>query len=161
MATSSSNIFDTAGIRIPPDACIVIVRTAWNAALVDKLQEGAVKKLNEHGVKHEVVIVPGAFEIGFAIRHYFENAVSRPQAFIALGCVLKGDTPHFDFVSKAVTDSVAQLNLSLPVPVIFGVLTVNDRQQAEARTGGSEGHKGEEAAATALQMIHWMHSIGK
>jgi 6,7-dimethyl-8-ribityllumazine synthase len=73
--------------------------------------------------------------------------------------VLRGDTPHFDYVCRAVTDNIADLNLSLPVPVIFGVLTVDNRQQAEDRIGGSHGHKGEEAASTALQMISLIHQL--
>ncbi len=76
-----------------------------------------------------------------------------PDAFIALGCVIKGDTPHFDYVCKAITDGVVQLNLSLPVPTIFGVLTVNNEEQAIERIGGKHGHKGEEAAITAMKMI--------
>ena len=78
---------------------------------------------------------------------------NKADAFIALGCVIKGDTPHFDYVCKAVTDGVTQLNLSLPVPTIFGVLTVNTEEQANERIGGKHGHKGEEAAVTALKMI--------
>ncbi|MBA3675703.1 MAG: 6,7-dimethyl-8-ribityllumazine synthase, partial [Chitinophagaceae bacterium] len=74
-------------------------------------------------------------------------------AFIALGCVLRGDTPHFDYVCKAVTDGVIQLNLSLPVPTIFGVLTVDNDKQALDRVGGVHGNKGEEAAISALKMI--------
>jgi len=70
-----------------------------------------------------------------------------------LGCVIRGDTPHFDYICKAVTDGLAQLNLLLPVPSIFGVLTVDSRQQADERIGGKHGHKGEEAAMTAIKMI--------
>jgi 6,7-dimethyl-8-ribityllumazine synthase len=78
-----------------------------------------------------------------------------------LGCVLRGDTPHFDYVCKAVTDGVVQLNLMLPVPTIFGVLTVDKQQQADERIGGVHGHKGEEAAMTALKMIQVMHTFKK
>lgn len=159
MAITDSNIFDTAGIRIPKDACVVIVRTAWNREIIDKLEQGAVGKLDMLGVSHEVVTVPGAFEIGFAIRRYYEQSSKKPDAFIALGCVLRGDTPHFDYVSQSVTDAITQLNLSLPVPVIFGVLTVDNMEQANERTGGKHGNKGEEAAVTALQMIQLNHSF--
>ena len=76
-----------------------------------------------------------------------------PDAYITLGAVIRGDTPHFDYVCKAVTDGVVQLNLSLPVPVIFGVLTVDNEEQAKERIGGKHGHKGMEAAITALKMI--------
>jgi 6,7-dimethyl-8-ribityllumazine synthase len=101
------------------------------------------------------VTVPGAFEIPFAIKNYWENAgkKKRPDAFVALGCVIRGDTPHFDYVCKAVTDGVVQLNLSLPVPTIFGVLTVDNDEQAKERIGGKHGHKGEEASITVVKMI--------
>jgi 6,7-dimethyl-8-ribityllumazine synthase len=73
--------------------------------------------------------------------------------------VIKGDTPHFDYVCKAVTDGVVQLNLMLPVPTIFGVLTVDNQQQADDRVGGKHGHKGEEAAVTALKMIAFKYPL--
>ena len=100
--------------------------------------------------------VPGAFEIPFAIHAYWETTKyhsCKADAFIALGCVIKGDTPHFEYVCSAVTNGIAELNLKLPVPSIFGVLTVNNQEQADERTGGIHGHKGEEAAATAIKMI--------
>jgi 6,7-dimethyl-8-ribityllumazine synthase len=132
------------------------VKTEWNAAIVDQLERGCIAILEKHAVKKIVVItVPGAFEIPFAIKNYWENSnkKKKPDAFIALGCVVKGDTPHFEYVCKAVTDGVLQLNLSLPVPTIFGVLTVDTEQQANERIGGKHGHKGEEAGITALRMI--------
>ena len=70
-----------------------------------------------------------------------------------MGCVVRGDTPHFDYICNAVTNGILQLNLSIPVPVIFGVLTVDSNEQAKERVGGEHGHKGEEAAITALKMI--------
>jgi 6,7-dimethyl-8-ribityllumazine synthase len=102
-----------------------------------------------------ILIGPGAVEIPFAIKNYWESTGKKhkPDAFIALGCVIKGDTPHFDYVCKMVADGVLQLNLLLPVPSIFGVLTVNTEEQAMERIGGKHGHKGEEAALTALKMI--------
>ena len=156
MSTSSSNLYNTTGIQIPKGACVVIVRTEWNAATVDKLEEGCNKVLVENNVQHMSITVPGAFEIPFAIKNYWEKAgkKKRPDAFIALGCVIRGDTPHFDYVCKAVTDGVVQLNLLLPVPTIFGVLTVDNELQARERIGGKHGHKGEEAAVTAIKMIN-------
>ena len=76
-----------------------------------------------------------------------------------MGCVIRGDTPHFDYVCKAITEGVLQVNLSLPVPTIFGVLTVDNQIQIDERTGGIHGHKGEEAAVTALKMIALKHSF--
>ena len=138
------------------NACVVIVRTEWNAEIVDELEAGCVRQLKEKGLLNiKVINVPGAFEIAFAIKSYWEQSKkkNKPAAFIALGCVLRGDTPHFDYVCKAVTDGVVQLNLLLPVPTIFGVLTVDNQQQADERIGGKHGHKGEEAAITAMKMI--------
>jgi 6,7-dimethyl-8-ribityllumazine synthase len=138
------------------DACIVLVKTEWNEAIVGQLERGAIAMLEKTGVKKIVVItVPGAFEIPFTIKNYWERSSkkNRPDAFIALGCVIRGDTPHFDYVCRAVTDGVLQLNLSLPVPTIFGVLTVDNEQQAMDRIGGKHGHKGEEAAVTVLKMV--------
>lgn len=138
------------------DACIVLVKTEWNASIVDELEKGCHDELTKQGIKKIISItVPGAFEIPFAIKNYWEKTKKkkRPDAFIALGCVIRGGTPHFDYICKAVTDGVVQLNLSLPVPTIFGVLTVDNEEQAKERIGGKHGHKGEEAAITALKML--------
>ena len=147
------------------NACIVIVRTEWNAEVVDELERGCKKILSEHGIKNITVLtVPGAFEIAFGIKSYWDLNKYKsdcPLAFIALGCVLRGDTPHFEYVCKGVTDGVVQLNLLLPVPTIFGILTVDTQQQANDRIGGKDGHKGEEAAITALKMIALQKSFKK
>jgi 6,7-dimethyl-8-ribityllumazine synthase len=152
------------GIR-DADACIIIVRTEWNAAIVDELEKGCRNALNTHKIRDsKVLTVPGAFEISFGIKSYWElkgNKEGSPSAFIALGCVIRGDTPHFDYVCKAVTDGIVQLNLLLPVPTVFGILTVDNQQQAEERIGGKHGHKGEEAAITALKMIALQNSFKK
>ena len=156
MSLNSPDMDQHAGIRVSSDACVVIVRTDWNAPTVDLLEKGCIDCLQENKVSFKVIQVPGAFEIPFAIKNFWDNHKykdDKPHAFIALGCVLKGDTPHFDYVCKAVTDGVLQLNLLLPVPTIFGVLTVNTQQQADARTGGEHGNKGREAAITALKMM--------
>ncbi len=162
MAFSATEQLITTGILIPKDACIIIVRTEWNAPIVDLLEEGCVATLQENKVAYKVITVPGAFEIGFCINSYWENhkyKTDKPHAFIALGCVLKGDTPHFEYVCNAVTSNIADLNLALPVPVIFGVLTVNTQEQADERTGGIHGHKGKEAAVTAIKMVSLSHSF--
>ena len=160
---SNSKLFETSPGILNTNACIVIVRTEWNAGVIDKLEEGCKRTLEQHGIRRvKTITVPGAFEIPFAIRSYWEAIKyldDRPQAFIALGCVLRGDTPHFDYVCQAVTDGILQLNLSLPVPSIFGILTVDNQQQADDRTGGKHGNKGEEAALTALKMVSLLQSF--
>ncbi len=163
MAAVNENLYNfNAGI-LKKDACIVIVRTEWNAEIVDKLLQGCIKILKHYQMNnYKVITVPGAFEISFAIKNFwdtYQNKFEKPQAFIALGCVLKGDTPHFEYVCKAVTDGVLHLNLILPVPTIFGVLTVDNQQQADERTGGIHGNKGEEAAITALKMMALKYSV--
>lgn len=140
------------GIPKLKDAFVVLVKTEWNAAIVDELERGCKKILVQHTIRFETITVPGVVEISFAIAQYWSNT-NTPSAFIALGAVVKGDTPHFDYVCQSVTSGITQLNLSLPVPVIFGVLTVDTIQQAEERIGGAHGHKGEEAAITAIKMI--------
>ena len=160
--SNSTLLKNTAG-TLPKGACVVIVRTEWNAAIIDKLEQGCYRVLAEQGVeKIKVITVPGAFEIPFAIKSYWEAikaAADAPHAFIALGCVLRGGTPHFEYVCKAVTDGVVQLNLQLPVPTVFGVLTLDTQEQADERTGGIHGHKGEEAAITAVKMILLQNSF--
>lgn len=144
------------------DACIVLVKTEWNSFITDQLERGSIATLEKQGAGRIIVLtVPGAVEIPFAIKQYWELAEKKdkPDAFIALGCVIQGDTPHFDYVCRLVTDGIGQLNLSLPVPVIFGVLTVLSEEQAMERIGGKHGHKGEEAAITALKMISLVESF--
>ena len=147
------------GIPLLQDAFVIIVKTEWNAHIIDRLEEGCIKVLTESGVQSKTIVVPGAFEIPFVIKTLHANSSQTADAFIALGTVIKGDTPHFDYVCKGITDGVMQLNLSLDVPTIFGVLTVNTEQQAEERIGGIHGHKGEEAATTAIKMIALQRSI--
>jgi len=141
------------GIPATKDAFVIIVKTEWNKHIVDALEKGAIKIFEEQNVSFKTLIVPGAVEIPFAIKAYADSNQKKADAFIAFGCVIKGDTPHFDYVCKAVTDGVLSLNMLLDVPSIFGVLTVNNEQQAFERIGGKEGNKGEEAAITAIKMI--------
>lgn len=141
------------GIPVIKDAFIVIVKTEWNASIINTLETGVKKICREQGVKYKVLTVPGAFEIPFAVKNHYAYCKVLPDAYITIGAVIRGDTPHFDYVCKAITDGVLQLNLSLDIPVIFGVLTVDNEQQALDRIGGKHGHKGEEAAITAIKMI--------
>jgi 6,7-dimethyl-8-ribityllumazine synthase len=108
--------------------------------------------LKQHGISTKTLTVPGAVEIPFAIRQCaIHNSMA--TAFVALACVIRGGTPHFDYVCQSVTEGITGLNLSLPVPVIYGVLTVDNEEQAKERIGGKHGHKGEEAAHTAIRMM--------
>jgi 6,7-dimethyl-8-ribityllumazine synthase len=152
------------GIQHIEGACVVLVKTEWNAVITDELERGCIVVLRQHNIKKIISLtVPGALEIPFAIKQYWEQSEKkkRPDAFIALGCVIRGGTPHFDYVCQGVTEGITQLNLILPAPSIFGVLTVDNEEQAKERTGGVHGHKGEEAAITALKMISLTNSFKK
>ncbi|HUQ66055.1 MAG TPA: 6,7-dimethyl-8-ribityllumazine synthase [Flavitalea sp.] len=160
---SNSKLFqNTTGIQ-KKDACVVIVRTDWNAAIVDELENGCKNILKAQEISSiRIINVPGAIEIPFIIHRYwdlYKYKDDRPQCFIALGCVIKGDTPHFDYVCRSVTDGITKLNLQLPVPIVFGILTVDNQQQADERIGGVHGHKGEEAAYTAIKMMEVIRSL--
>lgn len=160
---SNSTLLQSNTGILPQDACVVVIRTEWNAGIVGELEKGCLEALQENGVsKVRSYTVPGAFEIPFAIKACWEAARysdDRPAAFIALGCVTRGDTPHFDYVCKGVTDGIILLNQSLPVPTIFGILTVDTDEQARERIGGKHGHKGREAAITALKMIIFQQAV--
>ncbi len=160
MATKGNNALNK-GIPKLKDAFVVIVKTEWNKNIVDKLEAGALSVFKQQNIGYKTIIVPGAFEISFTIKSYAESNQKKANAFIALGTIIKGGTPHFDYVCKAVTDGILSLNMLLDVPVIFGVLTVNDEQQALDRAGGMHGNKGEEAAVTAIKMIAINQKIKK
>ncbi|MBD0332665.1 MAG: 6,7-dimethyl-8-ribityllumazine synthase [Chitinophagaceae bacterium] len=160
----NSNVHDLPeGIHKIKNAFVILVRTQWNTAIVDEMERRCVEVLQQHKIKTKTLIVPGAVEIPFAIHQCWNTTKKKtqPAAFIALGCVVRGDTPHFEYVCQSVTTGVSNLNILLPVPVIFGVLTVNYMQQAEDRIGGQHGHKGEEAAISAMKMILLNQQFGK
>lgn len=125
----------------------------WNSNITSSLLEGAINTLIENDVeKDDICIkhVPGTFELVYTSG--MMQLSDEYDVIIAIGCVIKGETPHFDFISMAVSNGIAQLNAQSYVPVIFGVLTTLNMQQAEDRAGGKHGNKGVEAAVTAIQM---------
>ncbi|MBP6456112.1 MAG: 6,7-dimethyl-8-ribityllumazine synthase [Chitinophagaceae bacterium] len=140
------------------DAKIALISTEWNYEINQKLIAGA-KEIFSSCKNIELVEfeVPGAVEIPFAINQCIENEIA--DAYIAFGCVIKGATPHFEYVCKILTDSIALLNVDENEPIIFGVLTVNNEEEAFERLGGKHGHKGKEAAMAALKMIDFYRKI--
>ena len=138
---------DVAGMRF------AIAAARFNRAIVEGLLDGALEALAEHGVGADdvdVVQVPGAFELPLAARRLAQTG--RYEAVVALGAVIRGDTPHFEYVSGECARGIAAVALEVDVPVIFGVLTVDDEAQARARIGGAHGNKGAEAALAAMEM---------
>ena len=139
-------------------AGIGIVAARFNARFTDRLLEGALRVLARYGVADPTVVrVPGAFELPLAARHL--AGAEGIEAVIALGAVVRGETPHFDYVSDACAQGVMRATLDEGVPVIFGVLTTDDDEQAAARTGGAHGNKGEEAALAALEMVTLLRRV--
>ncbi len=158
MATKGNTSLNK-GIPRLEDAFVVIIKTEWNSSIINALEKGAKKILKASSASTKTLVVPGAFELPFAVKQHYAYSKKTPDAYIVLGAVIQGDTPHFDYVCKGVTDGIMQLNLQIDVPVIFGVLTVLNEQQAIERIGGIHGHKGEEAAITALKMIQLNRAI--
>ena len=131
---------------------IAIVVSQWNQLITDKLKEGAEKTLIECGLQKKNILVyhvPGSYELIFGARI---AAKKSPNAIICLGSVIQGETKHFDFVCNAVSNGIKDLNIKLDIPVIFGVLTDNNIEQAKNRSGGKYGNKGVESAITAIKM---------
>lgn len=133
---------------------IAVVVSEWNDDITDALYEAAHQTLVNSGVLREHIIrknVPGSFELSLGAQWMAER--SDIDAVICLGCVIQGETPHFDYICQAVAHGLTEVGLKYNKPVIFGVLTTSNKKQALARAGGSHGNKGEEAAITALKLL--------
>jgi 6,7-dimethyl-8-ribityllumazine synthase len=146
--------------QAPDTARFVIVATRWNEFIVDRLVEGALDGLRRHGVEDAqitLIKVPGAFEIPVACKAVIEAGAV--DAILALGCVIRGATAHFEYVASSVTSGCSQLALSSGIPVVFGVLTTDTIEQAVERAGTKAGNKGSEAASVAIEMVSLKASI--
>ena len=142
------------------DLDVAIVVAEWNGHITGALRDGAVNTLKEYGLKDEDVAcydVPGAVELTFAASQLIE--ASMYDAVIVFGCVVRGGTPHFDYVCQSVTQGVTALNADCDTPVIFGVLTVDTEQDALDRAGGVLGNKGAEAAEAAIKMAAFVGQV--
>ena len=138
---------------------VSIVVSRFNGFITDRLLEGALDALRRHGVEEKgitVVRVPGAFEIPLGVRR---AAGQKVDAVIALGALIRGGTPHFDYLSAEVTKGVAQIMLDTGIPVSFGVLTTDTVEQTIERAGAKSGNKGAEAAQSALEMVNLLRRM--
>ena len=164
MATAFHNLSEY-DFNSVPDASMMrfgIVVSEWNSNITGALLEGAVPTLKKHGAKEENILVqtvPGSFELTFGASQMIKSG--KVDAVIAIGCVVRGDTPHFDYVCAGTTQGIAHLNATTDIPVIYGLITTNTMEQAEDRAGGKLGNKGDEGAITAIKMVHFKQILNE
>ena len=150
---STQNVPSASGMRVG------IVVCEWNSQITTPLLDGATNTLKKYGVKPEHIVikkVPGSFELIYGANIMVKSGLV--DGVIAIGCIVRGDTPHFDFIAQGCTNGLAHLNATCNLPIIFGVLTTNNFEQAFERAGGKLGNKGEEYALTAIRMIDYARS---
>lgn len=156
MATKLKNLskYDPNTVPKGAEMKVGIVVSEWNPDVTEALYNGAYNTLVKHGVSEKNIYkryVPGSFELTLGAQFFAEY--TELDAIIVLGCVIQGETKHFDFICQGVTKGITDLNLKYNMPIVFGVLTTNTLQQALDRAGGKHGNKGDEAAVTAIKMI--------
>ena len=162
MATYLKNLSDFSNTEIPSATAFRfgIVVAEWNATITDALYQGAYKSLVDNGALPENIAtypVPGSFELTSGADLLLKNG--NLDAVICLGCVIQGETRHFDFICNAVANGLSNVAIKYSKPVIFGVLTTDNQQQAVDRAGGKHGNKGDEAAITAIKMAHLVETL--
>ena len=162
MATTILSSFDPESVPDAGKMRFGIVISDWNNDITSSLLKGAQKTLKKHGVSGRDIIVkhvPGSFELTLGAQFLAEY--DDLDGVICLGCVIRGETPHFNYICQSVTQGITQLNLEYNLPFIFGVLTTENHQQALERAGGRYGNKGDEAAVTAIKMAALQREMEK
>ncbi len=160
MATADLSQYHSETIPAADKMRFGIVVSEWNRDITSALAEGAVNTLKKHGAREEnirVKYVPGSFELPLGALFFAE--MEDVNAVLLLGCVIQGETRHFDYICDGVTKGTVDLNLKYNKPFVFGILTTDNLQQAKDRAGGKHGNKGDEAAITAIKMIHLKNSF--
>ncbi len=162
MATAFHNLsdYDLESVPSARGMRFGIVVSEWNKEVTGGLLQGAWSTLLKHEAREEditVLTVPGSFELVYGASRMVSS--QRFDAVIAIGCVVRGDTPHFDYICQGATQGLADLNREGNVPVVYGLLTCNDMEQAEARSGGMLGNKGDECAITAIKMVDFARRL--
>lgn len=160
MATVDLSKYDAESVPSAKGMRFGIVVSDWNSEVTFKLLEGALDTLCAHGAEEDdicVFHVPGSFELVYASQQLVDQI--EVDAVISLGCVVRGGTPHFDYVCQGVTYGIAKLNAEYDIPFIFGLLTTDDMQQAIDRAGGKLGNKGVECAVTAIKMVNFKQKL--
>lgn len=156
MASALKNLSDYSRKNISniQDKTFGIVVAEWNIEVTEALMNGTIQTLLKEGAKEEnilIKVVPGSFELSVGAQWLAQNP--KVDAVIALGCIIQGETRHFDFIAQAVATGITEVGLKYNKPTIFGVLTPDTQEQALDRAGGKHGNKGDEAAITAVKML--------
>lgn len=162
MATVNLSDYKPLNLSDADEFHIGIVFSEWNSFATHSLRDACIETLIKEGVKPENIKtfqVPGTFELSYASMQLCKEA--KYDAVIAIGCVIKGETPHFDYICSAVSQGIKDCNVLTNTPTIFCVLTDNAKEQSLARSGGKHGNKGIEAAATALMMIDFKKNLSE
>lgn len=160
MATKDLSDYDLNSVPSAENMRFGIVVAEWNFQITSALAKGAVNTLKKHGATDENILikyVPGSFELPLGAQYFAE--MENVDSVLILGCVIQGETRHFDFICEGVTQGTMNLNLKYNKPFVFGLLTTENEQQALDRSGGKHGNKGDEAAVTAIKMVHLKNSF--
>ncbi len=160
MATRDLSQYDASTVPDAEHMRFGIVVSEWNHNITGALANGAVETLKKHGAVDDNILtryVPGSFELPLGAQYFAE--LENVDAVILLGCVIQGETRHFDYICEGVTQGCMDLNLKYNKPFIFGVLTTDNEQQSLDRAGGKHGNKGDEAAVTAIKMVELKNSF--
>jgi 6,7-dimethyl-8-ribityllumazine synthase len=160
MATTDLSQYDTNSVPSAKNMRFGIVMAEWNIEVTAALKNGALETLKKHGATENNIVVkyvPGTFELPLGGQYFAE--MENVDAVILLGCVIQGETRHFDYICEAVSQGTKDLNLKYNKPFIFGILTTDNQQQALDRAGGKHGNKGDEAAVTAIKMVALKNSF--
>ena len=162
MASRLHNLsdYDLKSVPCAKGLKVGIVVSEWNGKITGSLLQGACDTLLRHGVEDDDILVqtvPGSFELVFGSAQMVKSGLV--DAVIAIGCVIKGDTPHFDYICQGTTQGLADLNRKGDIPVIYGLLTCNTMEQAEDRSGGILGNQGDECAVTAIKMVDYKRQL--
>ncbi len=160
MSTTNLSAYDPESVPDAKKMRFGIVVSDWNREVTWALLNGSIDTLKKHGATENNIVVkhvPGSFELTLGAQFLAEY--DDVDAVICLGCVIQGETPHFDYICQGVTHGITQLNMEYNIPFIFGVLTTINQQQAADRAGGKHGNKGDEAAVTAIKMAALQHEM--
>lgn len=158
MSTANKNldVFSNQGLKSIKGLRVAVITAEWNEEVTFSMRDGAIGFLKQYGIADKNLVVkqvPGSFELVIGSQLALEK--DKVDGVIAIGCIIQGETPHFTFISQAVATGISDLNIRYGKPVIFGVLTTLNLDQAKERAGGKHGNKGIEAAASLIKMLHF------